>query len=102
MWPTSPTRPKPSAQRAGGDLGWFPQGYLLVPEVDQASWALSPGETSEIFESALGYHIVRVLERGDHPLSPDALRFLREQAVVVWLQARQGTAAIEVFVAPRR
>jgi len=89
-----------STRPAGGDLGWFPPGYLLVPEVDQAAWSLVPGETSDIIESALGYHIVRVLQRGDHPLRPDALRFLREQAVVVWLQARQATAPIEIFVAP--
>jgi parvulin-like peptidyl-prolyl isomerase len=89
-----------STRPAGGDLGWFPQGYLLVPEVDQAAWALAPGETSDIVESALGYHIVRVLERGDHPLSPDARRFLREQAVIVWLQARQTAAPIEIYVAP--
>lgn len=89
-----------STRPAGGDLGWFPQGYLLVPEVDQAAWALAPGETSDIVESSLGYHIVRVLERGDHPLSPDARRFLREQAVIVWLQARQTTAPIEIYVAP--
>jgi parvulin-like peptidyl-prolyl isomerase len=90
----------PSTRPAGGDLGWFPPDYLLVPEVDQAAWALAPGETSDIIESALGYHIVRVLERGDHVLSPDARRFLREQAVVVWLQARQTTAPIEIFAAP--
>jgi hypothetical protein len=40
------------------------------------------------------------LERVDHTLRPDALRFLREQAVLVWLQARQATAPIEIFVAP--
>jgi len=89
-----------STRPAGGDLGWSPQGYLLVPEVDQAAWALAPGETSDILESALGYHIVRLLERADHPLSPDAGRFLREQAVVAWLQARQAATPIEIYVAP--
>ena len=89
-----------STRPAGGDLGWSPQGYLLVPEVDQAAWALAPGESSDILESALGYHIVRLLERADHPLSPDAGRFLREQAVIAWLQARQAAAPIEIYVAP--
>jgi peptidyl-prolyl cis-trans isomerase C len=89
-----------STRPAGGDLGWSPQGYLLVPEVDLAAWALAPGETSEVIESALGYHIVRVLERGEHALSPDARRFLRERAVIGWLQDRQSTAPIEIYVAP--
>jgi parvulin-like peptidyl-prolyl isomerase len=90
----------PSSRPAGGDLGWFPAGYLLVPEVDAAAWALAPGETSDVIESALGYHIVRVLERGERTLSPDARRFLREQAVGEWLQAGRAAAAIEIVAAP--
>jgi parvulin-like peptidyl-prolyl isomerase len=89
-----------STRPAGGDLGWSPPGYLLVPEVDQAAWALAPGETSDVIESTLGYHIVRLVERADHPLSPDAGRYLREQAVVAWLQARRVTASIEIYAAP--
>jgi len=90
----------PSSRPAGGDLGWFPAGYLLVPEVGGAAWELAPGETSDVIESALGYHIVRVLERGEHTLSPDARRFLRERAVREWLQARRDVAAIETYAVP--
>jgi parvulin-like peptidyl-prolyl isomerase len=90
----------PSTRPAGGDLGWFPRGYLLVPEVDEAAWALAPGESMDIVESALGYHIVRVRERGEHPLSPDARRFLRQQAVQEWLESRRAAVPIEVYTAP--
>jgi peptidyl-prolyl cis-trans isomerase C len=90
----------PSTRPAGGDLGWSPRGYLLVPEVDQAAWALAAGETSDIVQSALGYHIVRVLERGEHPLSPDARRFLRDQAVQEWLKSQRATAQVEIYAAP--
>ncbi len=90
----------PSSRPAGGDLGWFPAGFLLVPEVDAAAWALAPGETSDVIESALGYHIVRVLERGQHALSPDARRYLRERAVREWLQAGRAAAAIEIYAVP--
>jgi peptidyl-prolyl cis-trans isomerase C len=86
-----------STRPAGGDLGWSPQGYLLVPEVDAAVWALTPGETSDVIESALGYHIVRVQERGVQPLSPDAARFLREQAIRGWLEAERASAQIEIL-----
>jgi parvulin-like peptidyl-prolyl isomerase len=89
-----------STRPAGGDLGWSPQGFLLVPEVDQAAWTLAPGETSDVIESRLGYHIVRVLERGDHPLGPDAGRFVRKQAVVDWLEARRRAVQIELYAAP--
>ena len=90
----------PSTRPAGGDLGWSPRGYLLVPEVDEAAWALAPGESSDIVESALGYHIVRGLERGEYPLSPDARRFLRQQAVQEWLESRRAAAPIEAYAAP--
>ena len=89
-----------STRPAGGDLGWFPQGYLLVPEVDQAAWSLAAGETSGVVESGLGYDIVRVLERGNHPLQPDARRFLRDQAVESWLATRRTAAPIEIYGAP--
>ena len=88
-----------STRPAGGDLGWFPAGYLLVPEVDSVAWALAPGETSGVVESALGYHIVRVLERDERPLSPDARRFLRERAVELWLEAERAAAQIEIYAA---
>jgi parvulin-like peptidyl-prolyl isomerase len=88
-----------STRPAGGDLGWSPPGYLLVPEVDQAAWSLAAGETSDVIQSALGYHIVRLMERGDHPLSPAARRFLHRQAVLDWLEARRSATPIEIYAA---
>jgi peptidyl-prolyl cis-trans isomerase C len=86
-----------STRPAGGDLGWSPPGYLLVSEVDAAIGSLAQGETSEVIESELGYHIVRVLERGVRPLTPDALRFVREQAVRTWLEAERANSRIEIL-----
>lgn len=90
-----------SSRVAGGDLGWFPRGWLTVPEVEQAAFALQPGETSTVVQSALGFHIVRVLERDPaRPLSPAAQRALREQAWRAWLDARLAEAVIETPVGP--
>ena len=89
-----------STRPAGGDLGWFPRGYLLVDEVEQAAYTLPPGTLSGVVQSALGFHIVEVLDRGERPLTPDAQRRLREIAVEDWLAAERRAAAIEVFVAP--
>jgi peptidyl-prolyl cis-trans isomerase C len=89
-----------STRPAGGDLGWFPMGYLLVPEVESAAWALAPGETSDVVESSLGYHIVRVLERGLQPLAPTARLVLQRRAVELWLEAQRAEAQVEIFVSP--
>ena len=89
-----------STRPAGGDLGWFPQGYLLVPEVESAAWALAPGDTSDVVESSLGYHIVRVLERGLQPLAPAARLALQRRAVELWLEAQRAEAQVEIFVSP--
>lgn len=80
----------------GGDLGWFPRGYLLQPDVENAAYALNPGEFSPIIQTSYGYHIVAVVEKDDaHPLSSDALMFVRRQALRGWLADRRAQSAIE-------
>ncbi len=89
-----------STRPAGGDLGWFPRGYLLVPEVDQAAWALVPGGETQVVESVLGFHLVQVIERGEHALSPDARRYLRESVVQAWLVDQRQASQIEILPSP--
>ncbi len=89
-----------STRPAGGDLGWFPQGYLVVPEVDEAAFSLEPGGISGIVESSLGFHLVQTIERGSHPPDPNVERWLREQAVENWLAGQRGVSEIAVFITP--
>jgi parvulin-like peptidyl-prolyl isomerase len=46
----------------GGDLGWFARGEM-VEEFDREVFSLNTGDTSAIFETRFGFHIVRLVER---------------------------------------
>ena len=89
-----------STRPAGGDLGWFPNGYLLVPEVDDAAFSLEPGSISGIVESNLGYHLVQTLESGLHVPDANVQRWVQEQAVENWLAEQRGVSEIEFFITP--
>jgi parvulin-like peptidyl-prolyl isomerase len=85
----------------GGDLGFFPRGVLTSQEVEDVAFALDPGQVSEVVQSNLGYHIVKVVERvGEMEVSPDNLRLLRASKVNRWLEDLWGQATIERFVTP--
>ena len=71
-----------------------------MPDVEEVAFSLEPGEVSQPVESLLGFHIVKCIERGEHPLSPQALQRQREAAVVDWLNSQRDTVAIEIFITP--
>lgn len=51
----------PGSANKGGDLGWISRGMML-PEFEQALYALDKGELSEPVKTSFGYHIIRVDE----------------------------------------
>jgi len=82
---------------SGGELGWFPRGYLLYPEVEEAAFSLEPGSYSGIIQSEIGYHILLVLEHEtEHPLTTDARISLQNKALVDWLAQARSTAQIVI------
>lgn len=78
-----------------GELGWFPRGYLLQPQIEAAAFALQLGQTSDVIQTTLGYHILMLIERDPNRiLSPDARLTLQNQALENWLEEQRVRSMI--------
>ncbi len=47
----------------GGDLGFIKKGTLNELAFEERAFSLNPGQTSDIFESRLGFHIISLLAK---------------------------------------
>lgn len=62
----------PGSAHQGGQLPWIGPGNT-IPEFENAAYKLQAGQTSEVVETAVGFHIIKMIER--KPLEPfDSLR----------------------------
>lgn len=83
----------------GGDLGWFPRG-MVAPELENAAFALQPGEVSDVLPLGEGYHLIQLVEReAARPLPPDMQIELQQAAFERWLAELRAAATIVRFAA---
>jgi len=88
-----------STRLNSGDLGFFPRGLLLSPEVEEAAFALKVGVTSELVASSFGYHVIQILEKDPaRPVTPEAQQRLRTAAFEHWLQQLWAAAMVERYI----
>ncbi len=80
-----------------GELGWFPRGYLHEQSIEDAAFALQPGEYSAVVQSMAGYHLLYLVERDPgRLLSPDALLTMQEHALEDWLTQKRNESTIVI------
>jgi len=95
----------------GGDLGWFTR-YVLDETFTAQAFSLRPGELSEVIQTPLGIHIIKVTDRRKveidefdeeeirafvrHELTTRA----RERAYRQWIRELRETAYIDVRLKP--
>jgi len=83
----------------GGELGWFSRGYLFQPAVEDAAFALQPGQYSGIIQTDYGFHIVEVIERDpQRELVGDALLAAQHEAIASWLAGQLDQAVVEIYI----
>jgi peptidyl-prolyl cis-trans isomerase C len=85
----------------GGDLGgYFARGSLLIPQVEEAAFALQPGEVSDVItdtgpDGVPIYYLVQTLERDpERPLKANMRYTLLQQAFETWLDGLWQSADI--------
>jgi len=76
-----------SAQ-GGGDLGCFPPGRM-VPEFDDAVFALAPGQVSELVKTSFGYHVIHLASKRESTVLPLAQVKERIRATVTERKVRE-------------
>ena len=86
----------------GGDLGWFRAG-MMVPEFEEAAWALAPGEVSDPVETRFGWHVIKVHDRRamEAPPLQEVEATLRQelarQAIAGDVERLRSAATIEIL-----
>ena len=81
-----------------GELGWVPRNFLPHEEIEEAAFALQPGEFSQVIETSVGYHIIQVVAVEDERrLSPAARLIWQELALREWVNLRREVSNIEIF-----
>lgn len=84
-----------SNREQGGDLGWFPRG-VMATEFEEVAFNTPVGETSDVFTTTFGFHILKVEERDENRELDEMTWEERKQGVLEnWLTERRYSEAVE-------
>lgn len=60
------------AAAQGGDVGFVEKG-TIIPEVETVAFSLHPEQVSDVIESAMGFHVIKVIDKKGAGLKPIAV-----------------------------
>jgi len=84
----------------GGDMGWFGHG-TQTQAIENAAFALQPGQLSDLIQDTNGYRIIQVLERDPaRPVPADQLATQRQKAFSDWLSAQRSSQSVKLSLDP--
>jgi peptidyl-prolyl cis-trans isomerase D len=90
----------------GGDLGWVTRGQM-VPEFENATFALKAGQIGDLVTTNYGFHIVQVTEKEDAHLRPleevrsEIVTGIKGQTLNDRMQALADQARAELVKSPQ-
>ena len=81
----------------GGDLDWFVPEQLTTPELGAFALTLSAGEIGGPVVTALGYHIVQLLETREVDFIAEEQAAIVQSTFELWLENQLNSASIERY-----
>jgi parvulin-like peptidyl-prolyl isomerase len=95
----------PGTRERGGDLGRFTRD-THTPRFDEAAFALTPGQLSQVVETEYGFHIIKAIEHHSErvrrfdevrgQIDQQLLARKRAERLTSWLEARRRSASISI------
>jgi PPIC-type PPIASE domain/SurA-like N-terminal domain len=73
----------------GGELGWFMKGQLATrynAQLEETAFSLEAGSYSQPITSTVGWQIIKLTERGVHPLNETQLLTKQAEGYSNWLE----------------
>jgi parvulin-like peptidyl-prolyl isomerase len=87
----------------GGELGWYLKDELVAgygQEIADAAFSLEPGKYSQPISYGGAWYIIKVNERGVHPLTDYQLQVSQQQAYSDWLQQARSSDTVKILWTP--